>query len=200
MPETPEAATRYGEGKSSFLPDDLSARGARFSSDGHHRHVLWRTWDDCRRRLLYVLLNPSTADGEKDDMTIRRCRYFSEREGAGGMLVVNVFSFVATKPEDLKKYLRGVSVSGRELKDRESFFRENMRCVSEACRRADAVVVAWGKPPFASPAFKDMLSLLKSFSLPVLCLGLTTGGFPRHPSRVAGSAPLIPYPGASPVV
>lgn len=52
--------------------------GAIFSnSPKKHRYVLWRTWAP-GPRLLYIGLNPSTGNGEKNDPTITRLLGFGE--------------------------------------------------------------------------------------------------------------------------
>lgn len=176
------------------FPDACSRQGAVFSPCGNHRYILWRRWNDNSRLLLYVLLNPSTADGENEDRTTRRCRYFAEQYGAGGMIIVNVFSFVATRTDELKRHLQDLRVSGNGGLHEEAAFAEvNARYVREVFRHVEAVVAAWGRPPFASSDFTAMQSLLKHSSLPVLCLGTTCRGFPRHPSRVAAATQLVAY-------
>ena len=53
--------------------DTAQAAGAMISADGQYRYRLWRTWDPSLHKLVWVMLNPSTADGQTDDPTIRRC-------------------------------------------------------------------------------------------------------------------------------
>lgn len=60
---------------------------------GRYRYLLWRTWDMTRPRLLWVLLNPSTADDQTDDPTLRRCIRFSRDWQYGGLEIVNLFAF-----------------------------------------------------------------------------------------------------------
>ena len=50
----------------------------------------------------FIMLNPSTADDEFDDATIRRCVGFAKRWGFHGLVVTNLFAYRATKPSDLK--------------------------------------------------------------------------------------------------
>ena len=46
---------------------------AHFSKNRIYRYALWRTWDESKPKVLFVGLNPSTADEIQDDPTIRRC-------------------------------------------------------------------------------------------------------------------------------
>ena len=48
------------------------------------------------------MLNPSTADGETDDATIRVCRGRALRMGYGGIIVVNLFAYRATSPDNME--------------------------------------------------------------------------------------------------
>ena len=82
--------------------DLLTHSTAVISQDGLYRYHLERRWSDAPF-LTFVMLNPSTADAEIDDPTIRRCVGFSKREGAGGIAVVNLYAFRATSPADLRQ-------------------------------------------------------------------------------------------------
>lgn len=98
--------------------------------DNEYRYQLTREWGD-GPRVLWVMLNPSTADAEKDDPTIRRCIGFSKAWGYGGLTVCNLFAFRATDP----KKLRGVI---------DPIGPENDRHIFEASSVADMTIAAWG--------------------------------------------------------
>ncbi|MFI6513627.1 DUF1643 domain-containing protein [Streptosporangium sp. NPDC050855] len=71
--------------------------------DGPYRYDLWRTWNTAAQPSIcaWVMLNPSTADADQDDPTIRRCRAFSKAWGFDGMVVRNLFAFRAANPQEL---------------------------------------------------------------------------------------------------
>src|SRR5690349_21188818 len=71
--------------------------------EGAYRYRLDRWWDRALPPLIYIMLNPSTADAERDDATIRVCMGRAKNEGCGGIVVVNLFAYRATKPEDMKR-------------------------------------------------------------------------------------------------
>ncbi|MEQ8318782.1 MAG: DUF1643 domain-containing protein [Rhodospirillales bacterium] len=77
-------------------------RGADISKCGRYRYCLWRIWDETLPELGFVMLNPSTADAETDDPTIRVCIGRAKRTGYGGIRVVNLFNYRATNPAELK--------------------------------------------------------------------------------------------------
>src|SRR5689334_322706 len=83
-------------------------RDAVISDCGRYRYLLRRAWDHTRPRCLLIMLNPSTADAEIDDPTIRSCIRLAKENGYGSFEVVNIFSFRATDPKDLAKAERPI--------------------------------------------------------------------------------------------
>ena len=47
--------------------------GATISTCEKYRYQLWRKWDEGKKCLVFIMLNPSTADAENNDPTITRC-------------------------------------------------------------------------------------------------------------------------------
>lgn len=75
---------------------------ATLSDCGKYRYWLERSWEETGKGFVnWIMLNPSTADAEIDDQTIRKCIGFSKLWGYDGMHVVNLFAFRATDPESL---------------------------------------------------------------------------------------------------
>ena len=127
------------------------------------------------------MLNPSTADAEQDDPTIRRCIGFARSWGYNVMTVRNIFPFRATNPKALRsaENPRGGHRGVVEL---------------TTALSADLTVVAWGAGvPFS--ADKDALLLFAATfpAKPLHCLGTTKAGHPRHPLYVAASAQPVAF-------
>ena len=78
-------------------------KSAVISQDGIYRYELSRSWDTDKPYVMFIMLNPSTADGGKDDPTIRRCINFAKSWGYGGIHVGNLYAYRSTNPKDLKK-------------------------------------------------------------------------------------------------
>ena len=72
-------------------------RSAKISSCGLYRYDLWRVWDSQKENVCFIGLNPSTADENKDDPTIRRCMAFAMAWGYGSLCMLNLFAFRATE-------------------------------------------------------------------------------------------------------
>lgn len=130
------------------------------------------------KRCLFIMLNPSTADAEKDDPTIRRCLYFAGRAGCTDLTVVNLFALRSTDPSTLASH---VDPQGPE----------NMKHIVEAFESHELVIAAWGAHPMAKCSLAKEIAKLDG----VFCLGKTKDGSPRHPLYVRKDQPLIPLGG-----
>ena len=145
---------------------------------GAYRYTLWRAWTQDLPRLLFVLLNPSRADAELDDPTLRRCMGFALDWGYGSVELVNLYAYRAPDPRTLKRVADPVG----PLNDHH---------IQQAARRAGKIVVAWGAEGFLHGRDQAVQRLLPQ---PLWCLGYTQGGAPRHPLYIKRDAPLLPYP------
>jgi hypothetical protein len=130
------------------------------------------------KKMLFIMLNPSTADDFKDDPTIRRCIGFAEREGCTDLMVVNLFALRATDPRELLKSLDPFGPSNDE--HLEAAIREH---------RNEIIVAAWG----ANKLARVQGELVTKKYGPFKCLGITKGGAPKHPLYVPANAPLVDY-------
>ncbi len=151
-------------------------RSAEISEDGLYRYSLTRRWEPSGPVALWVMLNPSTANAEVDDPTIRRCISFSQRFRCAALEVVNLFAYRSTDP----KKLRAVD---------DPIGPDNLRTILVSAKNASLVIAAWGEHERHSfdVAREDALVRSLACFAPVLCLGRTKRGFPRHPLYVAGS-------------
>ncbi len=140
-------------------------RGAIFDPTECYRYRLWRTWDAAAPRLVFVMLNPSTADAEVNDPTIRRCIDFAKTWEYGHVEIVNLFAYRTPHPNYLKTVADPVGI-------------DNDRHLQQAQAQADQVVVAWGNHGNWLGRDRQVLSLLNP---PLYCLGITKMGQPRHP-------------------
>lgn len=181
----------------------METMDAMLSMDHAHRYWLRREWRDLitedqrQGRRLFVMLNPSTADATDDDPTIRKCRGFAQRDGAGAMGVVNLFSIRETEPLRLMRSL-SYQRPGNAT-DSDSALEAGFLWAKRA--PGSAVICAWGKPPWADATDRSVglkramlkeqatrivrvLALADMHGLPLFALDHTADGWPRHPSRL----------------
>ena len=136
--------------------------------------------------LLWIMLNPSTADETEDDPTIRRLRGFSRRLGYGNFTVVNLYALRSTNP-------RGLWVAEDPVGP------DNDRTIADDAFTSvidDApIVAAWGA--HARPERVAEVLALPHLAARLHCLGVTKSGAPRHPLYLPGDAPLTRWEQAS---
>lgn len=156
------------------MTDDLFIdKGATFSPCRLYRYKLWRTWDSLRTSVLFLMLNPSTADETANDPTVTRCERRARALGYGGLIVANIFALRATDPRAM---LRAEDPIGP---DNDEWIK---KCVFEA----GLVVCGWGAHGGHRGRDKEVFKLIRDtgFAVPHH-LGLTNGGQPRHPLYIA---------------
>ena len=162
------------------MTDLLLQRSAVISPCGRYRYRLTRSWAQ-GGLLPFVMLNPSTADADIDDPTIRRCMSFARREGAAGIVVGNLFAFRATDPKAL------ASVRDAYGPDNEMALH---LILYDASNAGLPVVCSWGTQGNG----QFFVQRAQSLGSRLACLGTTKGGHPRHPLYVRGDQPLEPFP------
>ena len=150
------------------------------STAREYRYLLTRTWDPKVKPLVFLMLNPSTADALEDDPTIRRCTSFAKRECAGGLVVVNLFGLRSTDPRALLHHPDPVG----PLND--AFIRQ-------AVAGAHTVIAAWGAAGVQQDRGQTVTAMLARMRAPVQCLGRTSTGQPRHPLYLPKGTVLEPY-------
>ena len=110
---------------------------AIISDCGKYRYELHREWDKKKRKVLFIMLNPSTADGLNNDLTTIRCINFAKKWGYGGIMIGNIYPFRAKRPRDLKKWIDDDTISLES-------YSSNVAHVEEMAEQADLIVCAWG--------------------------------------------------------
>lgn len=153
--------------------------GALFDRSRRYRYRLWRIWDSTRPPATFVLLNPSTADEERDDPTMRRCCGFARRWGYGGIEVLNLFAWRSAAPAALRTVADPVGP-------------RNDAVLRESIASAALVVFGWGNHALFRDRAPDFLRRVRPRGR-AFHLGLTLAGQPRHPLYVAYAQPLIAW-------
>lgn len=157
---------------------------AVISACGQYRYELRRSspnppatclnpWQTC----VFIMLNPSTADAEKDDPTIRRCRTFAQRLGCGKLVVVNIFAYRSSSPKVLKSVPDPYGPENKHYLDLHLSDPTSIK------------IAAWGTNGLAE---LEGDRIAKKYG-PLKCLGTNKSGSPKHPLYVHGRAPLIDW-------
>lgn len=148
-----------------------------------YRYLLTRIWDTSTAPMVWIMLNPSTADALSDDPTIRRCLSFARREKCGGIVVVNLFGLRSTDPRALRDHADPVGPHN------DVFLRH--------AAALGPVVAAWGAGGAMGDRAETVTRALTDAGVPLKALGVTSTGQPRHPLYLPGNTVLAPYTGAA---
>ncbi len=169
--------------------------GAGFSQDERYRYVLWRAlssslFEPSPGPVLFIGLNPSTADHQKSDPTCTREMDFARRWGHDFYLKCNLFGFRSTDPLGLA---RVADPAGKD----------NLATIQAYARKATRIVLCWGdgkgsnlRTTIAKQSLIVQAALrftLGHSETTVHCLGTTTAGNPRHPLYLKKTTELSPW-------
>lgn len=153
-------------------------RSATFSPDKDYRYSLWRRWENNTPYILFIGLNPSTANENEDDPTTRRCQRFASDLGYGAMYMANLFALRATDPKVMLAHQEPVGMG-------------NDVCLQHLARKAGQIVCAWGAHGNHHERGRHVEILLGAH--PLKCFGKTIAGQPRHPLYIRADKRLETY-------
>jgi hypothetical protein len=158
---------------------------AALSADRLYRYELTRMWG-AEPHATFVMLNPSTADADVDDPTIRRCIGFARSWGCGGLVVVNLYALRATQPADLWRAADPVGPDNDEHLSLALYL---------ARGSTGPVVAAWGA--HAKPdRVRFLTDAARDHGVQLLALKVTKAGAPGHPLYLRADAEPMPWGGA----
>lgn len=152
-------------------------KGATFSDDRMYRYELWREWEPTRPAFVVIGLNPSTADENNDDPTIRRCMGFARRFDCGQLVMLNLYAFRATSPKDMLAAVDPVGPRTDEI----------LRWHAER-ERTQYTVAAWG-----ANATLERAAVVAEMFPTLHCFGVNANGSPKHPLYLPLMSVLNPY-------
>lgn len=141
---------------------------AVYSDCERYRYSLTRVWDDAGGKVLFVMLNPSTATEVQNDPTVERCERRARTLGFGGFRVTNIFAWRDTDPRNMKAAIDPVGP-------------QNDATIVEGAGWASSVIAAWGTHSLHLNRGADVVALLGATGQPLYHLGLTKHGHPKHP-------------------
>ena len=157
---------------------------AVLSPCGTYRYRLSRNFgmvgvDTC----CFIMLNPSTADAEQDDPTIRRCIGYAKALGCGELTVVNLFAYRSTDPRALYGMSKPMAIGP-----------ENDRHIAEACNASGVVICAWGNHGNLFNRSDEVLKVIRAQQgVRPMALKVSKTGQPGHPLYLKSDARPVAF-------
>ena len=153
---------------------------ALLSECGQYRYWLSRKAQSVkpeRPTAMFVMLNPSTADAETNDPTIRRCQGFANSWRCNGLIVANLYALRSTDPKNLWSATDPIGP-------------ENDYWLKNLATEHFDVVCAWCAKA-RTDRVDRFLELMEGVVVRLWCLGTTKAGAPRHPLYIKADQKLI---------
>ncbi|RKD75223.1 hypothetical protein ATL39_0921 [Sinobaca qinghaiensis] len=148
-------------------------------NDRTYRYSLKCIWDDQKDIVTFIMLNPSVADADLCDPTLKRCMNFSKSWGYGGMNILNLYALISTNPKGLKLHNDPIGP-------------ENDKHLFEALKNTDKIVLACGQSyKGVKNRITNIMSLINDQE--IYCIDTTVKNIPKHPLYLKGNSVLKPY-------
>ncbi len=151
--------------------------GANFSQNKKHRYCLWRIWDESKPKVMFIGLNPSTANETSDDPTIRRIKGLAYKWGYGGFYMLNLFPYVTAYPKELET----------KLEDEAEW--QNAIWIEKTKSECEKIIFAWGAFDQAKIRAHSLVATIPN----PYCLAINKNGSPKHPLYIKGDTIPVPY-------
>lgn len=145
---------------------------AVYSDCERYRYSLTREWDAAGPRVMFVMLNPSTATEIQNDPTVERCERRARVLGYGAFRVTNIFAWRETDPRLMRAATDPIGPG-------------NDAAILAGCAWADRIVAGWGTHGAYLDRGPQVAQVLARSGQPIYHLGQTKDGHPRHPLYIA---------------
>lgn len=152
---------------------DNNVSGAAFSPCRNYRYALWRVWDAAKPRVMFIGLNPSTANEISDDPTIRRVVSMARNWGFGGVYMTNLFAWITAYPDEILKCPD--PINGNDV------------WLTKLAGMSNEIIFAWGNFKEAQEQAKKVIEMFPQAK----ALHINKNGSPKHPLYVKGDT--IPF-------
>lgn len=145
------------------------------------RYLLSMGWDLSKKKLVFVMMNPSDDKDYKKNPSVRRCCRIAEEHGYGGIRILNLFAFRSMHPQNF--------LGGGKTEEHKHVGPETDDYIREFTKD-QYVVFAWGSsaPDWRIKEVKEMVEATGTF-----CLAKTKDGKPMHPIANLAGKRLINY-------
>lgn len=154
---------------------------AIFDASRQYRYCLTRSWSNTNnKQVTFIMLNPSKADAQKDDPTIRACLQFAKSWKYTQLNVVNLFAFCTSQPSDLKVNSNPIGP-------------ENNRYLLASTSSAQQVILAWGNEGIFLNRAQAVMQLLQPYWYKLYYLKRNRSGQPGHPLYIKRTTAPRPW-------
>lgn len=153
---------------------------AVYSPCESYRYLLTREWAPERGRVLFIMLNPSTATEVQNDPTVERCERRARALGFGAFRVCNIFAFRATDPRVMRAAADPVGPA-------------NDTAILDSLPWADKVICAWGTHGAHQGRGPQVEAILRKSGTALHHLGLSKDGHPKHPLYIGYAVRPVPW-------
>lgn len=158
-------------------------RDATISENGKYRYTLYRRWDAKKPRLVFIGLNPSIANGVRDDNTVRRLIGFATTWGYGSFVLLNLFAYISTDWKALTWVPDPIGIRNDEY--------------LKLYTVGHDVIIMWGgnKHWLVEKRAQEVIEILKlqTQDRKIFCFGRNVDGTPCHPLFLSRSTELVPW-------
>lgn len=157
---------------------EYTDKQAEISDDQLYRFLLTREWDSNKGKVMWIMLNPSTADAMNDDPTIKKCVSYADKWGYGSIAVVNTNPFRSPNPKEMRGHSLPVDV-----------WVQNHAVIERESANADMIVAGWGN----DAEFEALKFFVNRFGNRLFALQVNNTAHPAHPLYLNGSLEPRPY-------
>lgn len=162
------------------------------SNDKKFRFLLEEYWGSEDTCIVFMMLNPSKADLDRDDNTSSWCKAFAKKKGVGGVILVNLFPVRSTDPKLIPQTREGAL--GDKETQRLTFVYLNSALMAAKNSKMfnREVICAWGDHGDHLGRADEMLDFLIKNKIKPMALKRNASGHPAHPRGL--SHDLVPFP------
>lgn len=138
--------------------------------------------------LIVIGLNPSTADNEKPDPTMKAVVTFVEKNGFDGFLMINLYPLRTPSPAILKQKGFDADIHKKNMQKIDSYLKK----INEP-----TILLAFGAKieeiKFLKKCLIDIVEVCQKYNPKWMCLKKTNSGHPCHPLYLKRDLPLISF-------
>lgn len=170
---------------------------AMISPCNKYRYLLSRQWDAKLPYLLFIGLNPSTADAQHDDPTTNKLIHLAKSWNYGGVIIVNLYAYI----DSHQKVIWSLSTIEEKLGP------DNRETIQALIQRDDIgmILAGWGDDAVTwrggkienDQYYQEIANLYhfitETCSRELYCLSYNNSGMPRNPAYSKVPYPSVEY-------